>query len=249
MLNPSATGSRPPVPGCRNLGLFMDRQSDHSATVLDQHRRLSRQRMFYAGPSMNPTLRPSDILHIRPYEDRKIRLGDVVVFAPSEGGQPIVHRVVSKEAHGVRTKGDNNTSIDPQILEPSRIIGQVVSAQRETKTRRVYGGIAGRVIGRLMNLRGIIDGKLSAVPRVAPRRLNVLKAVGALLFPRMRTKIVRFSGRNGSELQMLIGNQLIARLPSGQERWVIRRRFRFFVDEATLPTRDAIGEHLSTNPD
>jgi signal peptidase I len=210
---------------------------------------IPRQRMFYTGPSMNPTLRPSDILRVRPYKDRKITLGDVIAFTPSDGGRPVAHRVVSREGQGVRTRGDNNTRIDSQILEPGRIIGQVVSAQRGTKTRRISGGIEGRVIGRLMNLRGIIDRKLAAFPRVTPRRPNILRAMGAWLFSRMSTRIIRFSAPTGSELQMVVGSHLIARLPAGSKRWIIKRRFRLFLDEATLPSRDTIEEHLSTNPD
>ena len=119
--------------------------------------------MFYAGPSMNPTLRTSDILHIVPYKHRRIRLGDVIVFVPSEGGRPIAHRAVSKDAQGVLTRGDNNTRVDPCILEPSRIIGQVMFAQSGDKWRRVYGGTVGRVIGNIMNVRNLIDRRLSAV--------------------------------------------------------------------------------------
>jgi len=35
---------------------------------------------------------------------------------------------------------------------------------------------------------------------------------------------------------------LIARLPAGRDRWVIRRPFRLFIDETALPTGDASGE-------
>lgn len=198
--------------------------------------------MFYAGPSMNPTLRASDILHIIPYAGRSVRVGDVIVFTPPEGGRPIAHRVVSRDAQGVRTRGDNNAHIDPHILEPERISGQVVYAQRGDKWRRIHGGATGRMIGRLMNLRGFVDKKLCAVPKVAPHRPNLLRAVGAWFLSRMQTRIVRFRGRGRSELQMLVGNHLIARLPAGRERWVIRRRFRFFIDEAALPTGDACVE-------
>jgi hypothetical protein len=238
MLNPSPKMSRPPVSGCRTLGLFMDRQSDHSATVLDQHGHPSRRWLFYAGPSMNPTLRASDILHIVPYEGRTIRLGDVIVFVPPAGGRPIVHRVVSNGAQGVRTRGDNNAHIDPHILEPGRIVGQVVSAHRGNKSRRIYGGIAGRAIGHLMNLRGLIDRKLPTVPHVRPQGLILFRAAGAWVFSRMHAKIVRFNARGESELQMLVGNHLIARLPARKERWVIRRRFRLFLDEGALPRAD-----------
>ena len=152
-----------------------------------------RQWMFYAGPSMNPTLRASDILHIVPYKHRRIRLGDVIVFVPSEGGRPIAHRAVSKDAHGVLTRGDNNTRVDPCVLEPSRIIGQVMFAQSGDKWRRVYGGTVGRVIGNLMNVRNLIDRRLSTVLNPKARGPSRLKMVGTWIMSRMQTRIVRFS--------------------------------------------------------
>jgi signal peptidase I len=198
--------------------------------------------MFYAGPSMNPTLRASDILHVVPCAGKEIRIGDVIVFTPPEGGRPVVHRVVSKDAKGVRTRGDTNACVDPHVLEPHHILGQVAYAQRGVKLRRVHGGVAGRVIGNLMNLRSNIDRKLSGVPAVAPGQPNLLRAVGAWFFSRMHPRIVRFSARGGSELQMLVGRHLIARRPAGEECWVIKRRYRLFIDEATLPIRDACVE-------
>jgi len=148
----------------------MDRQSDHTSAIFDHFRSANRQWMFYTGPSMNPTLRASDILHIVPYKHRRIRLGDVIVFVPSEGGRPIVHRAVSKNVRGVMTRGDNNTRVDPCVLEPSRIIGQVTFAQSGDKWRRVYGGTVGRVIGNLMNVRNLIDRRLSAVLNAKAQR-------------------------------------------------------------------------------
>jgi signal peptidase I len=202
-----------------------------------------RQLMFYTGPSMNPTLRASDILHIVPYDHRTIRLGDVIVFMPSEGGRPISHRAVFQDARGVLTRGDNNTCVDPCVLEHSRIIGQVMFARSGDKWRRIYGGTLGRVIGNLMNVRNLIDRRLSAVLNARAHGPSRLKKVGTWIMSRMQTRIVRFSASGGSELQMLLGSHLIARLPAGRDRWVIRRPFRLFIDEAALPTGDASGEH------
>lgn len=220
----------------------MDRQSDHTSAIFDHFRSANRQWMFYTGPSMNPTLRASDILHIVPYKHRRIRLGDVIVFIPSEGGRPIVHRAVSKNARGVLTRGDNNTRVDPCVLEHSRIIGQVIFAQSGDKWRRVYGGTVGRVIGNLMNVRNLIDRRLSAVLNAKAQGPSRLKMVGTWILSRMPTRIVRFEARGGSEWQVLLGSHLIARLPAGRDRWVIKRPFRLFVDEAALPTGEASGE-------
>ena len=164
------------------------------------------------------------------------------MFVPSEGGRPIAHRAVSKDAHGVLTRGDNNSRVDPCVLEPGRIIGQVMFAQTGDKWRRVYGGTVGRVIGNLMNVRNFIERRLSAVLNAKAQGPSRLKRLGTWIMSRMQTRIVRFSARGGSELQVLVGSHLIARLPAGRDRWVIRRRFRLIIDEASLPTGDVSGE-------
>ena len=105
-----------------------------------------------------------------------------------------------------------------------------------------YGGTVGRVIGNLMNVRNFIERRLSAVLNAKAQGPSRLKMVGTWIMSRMQTRIVRFAARGGSELQVLLGSHLIARLPAGRDRWVIRRPFRLFVDEAALPTGEASGE-------
>jgi signal peptidase I len=51
--------------------------------------------IIYTGPSMNPTLRAGDGLQIEPYEGKKIRAGDVIVFVSPENGHKVTHRVIS----------------------------------------------------------------------------------------------------------------------------------------------------------
>ena len=89
---------------------------------------------------MNPTIGERDLLEIAPYDKRTIRVGDVILFQPPEGGQPVVHRVVDILPKGIRTCGDNNTHIDPYLLQSTDIIGQVVAAWRGQKRRKIVGG-------------------------------------------------------------------------------------------------------------
>ena len=70
--------------------------------------------IVYKGPSMNPTLKAPDILHVIPYNGGKIKCGDVIVFEHPEGDgkNRITHRVISVDSNGIRTHGDNNCNID-----------------------------------------------------------------------------------------------------------------------------------------
>jgi hypothetical protein len=45
----------------------------------------------------------------------------------------------------------------------------------------------------------------------------------------------------GKELQLLMGRRVIGRWLPGMSRWHIRRPFRLFVDEASLPENPARG--------
>ena len=99
----------------------------------------------YAGNSMFPTLKTGDILRVAPCEDRDISVGDVLVFNNSYGRTPIVHRVVTVNQEGLRTKGDNKLAIDDFILQPTEIIGRVVSIQRGKKRVTIFGGFPGRL--------------------------------------------------------------------------------------------------------
>ena len=50
--------------------------------------------MRLTGSSMNPTLKPHDILQVVPYIGRKIRGGDVIVFLPPGSNRKVTHRVL-----------------------------------------------------------------------------------------------------------------------------------------------------------
>lgn len=92
----------------------------------------NRDQFYYRGPSMNPTLRFPDLLYVLPYnEKRKIRCGDVIVFPSPCLNRNITPRVVSIDMQGIRTRGDNNVSIDDFVTAPSDVIGRVVYARKK----------------------------------------------------------------------------------------------------------------------
>ncbi|HEX2720190.1 MAG TPA: S26 family signal peptidase, partial [Candidatus Deferrimicrobium sp.] len=72
----------------------------------------------YVGPSMNPTLREPEMMEIVPYDNRRVRVGDVVFFLPPQTDRPLVHRVARVTTAGISTLGDNNTQEDAFLLQP-----------------------------------------------------------------------------------------------------------------------------------
>jgi hypothetical protein len=190
-------------------------------------------KLLYSGASMNPLFRDGDVVKVVPYRGLEIRLGDVVAFGNPAGPGKVIHRVAAVEPGGIITKGDNLPSVDDWTIKAGDILGKVVAIQRQ--------------------------GRILPVPRRAPASLYLLKtrqwfnrAASRLLQPMyhrlarsglfqgllgdwMKPELLYFSRADGLEWQLWLGNLLIGRKLPQQDHWTIRRPFRLFVDEATLP--------------
>ena len=85
-------------------------------------------------PSMVPTIKINDAIIIRREDGEYLDIGDIITFSstdPSYAGLTITHRIVGKqESQGgkyiFRTKGDNNNSEDPALVQQSNIYGRVI---------------------------------------------------------------------------------------------------------------------------
>jgi hypothetical protein len=159
----------------------------------------------------------------------------VVVFRSPQKQGYVVHRVVSVHSQGVRTRGDNNTSIDPWVLCAGDIIGRVVSAQRKNRTITIHGGMPGRILAWTLWTVKRINMAIFRILRPVYRYLAQSGIFSRLMAHRIRTHVLYFKRPNGTEMQLLMGQWVIGRCPPGKEQWHIRRPFRLFVDEASLP--------------
>lgn len=191
--------------------------------------------MDYLGPSMNPSLKAGDGLKVVPYDDQKVRVGDVVVFRPPGGNHDVVHRVVSIGSGGVRTRGDNNSQVDPWVLQPRDIIGRVVSARRGSDTVTVRGGTWGRVLGPTLRTRKRLTQTISRILHPTYHLLARSRRISAFLPFQQKTRVLSFDRPHGKEYQLLLHNRVIGRRPPGKDRWHISRPFRLFIDESSLP--------------
>jgi hypothetical protein len=193
----------------------------------------------YIGSSMNPTLKPGDRLQITPYDGKEIRRGDVIVFSPPGESSKIIHRVASVDSKGIKTKGDNNNGVDEWNLGPDNIIGRVISAQRGDRRRLVFGGSLGQLLSVAINAIDKMDSGVSNLLSPAYQRLASSDIFKKWLPDRMKTRVISFDRAAGKELQLLMGKRVIGRLLPGKTGWHIRRPFRLFVDEETLPENKA----------
>ena len=191
--------------------------------------------MNYIGSSMNPTLKPGDRLDTVPYDRQKIRRGDVIVFISPLDESKAVHRVVSVDSKGIKTRGDNCNRIDPYVLSPDKIVGRVISVHRRNGRRRIFGGYLGRVFAGTARALIALDLGASFLLRPVYDRLARSGILRCWVPTWTKPRVIGFSRSGETELQLLMGRWVIGRRLPGMARWNIRRPFRLFVDENSLP--------------
>lgn len=183
---------------------------------------------------MNPVLTSPDVLYVRPYDGRRVKCGDVVVFASPEANCKVVHRVVSVNGGEIRTKGDNNTLVDSWVLKQWDIIGRVEWIERGKRTIRIYGGLTGQMQAGVLEALRLCDAGLRALLKPVYNRLSQNRALKKWFVSKSRTRTISIVRPEGIELQLLLGKRVIGRRPAGKRQWLIRRPYLLFVDDATL---------------
>jgi signal peptidase I len=191
------------------------------------------RKLLYTGTSMNPLMREGDILYLRPYGGEKIHPGDVVAF--SHPGRPgtVIHRVSTAGPWGLRTKGDNTPALDDWLLQPADILGRVVAIQRQGRTLPVPRRVPASLY--LLKARHWLDGTVSRLLHPVYHRLARSGWFQGRLAAWMKPELIYLPRADGPEWQLWLGKMLIGRKIPHQPCWTIRRPFRLFVDEASLP--------------
>jgi hypothetical protein len=196
---------------------------------------------------MNPLFVDGDGLRIVPYNGRPIRPGDVIVFIQPGGETKIVHRVVSVDSLGSRTRGDNANTVDPWILTPDNIQGRVTYIQRKNRRRSIAGGLRGRLVACSLRCTRLFDAVVSFLLRPAYRSLSRSVSLRKTLHGLVKPRVLFFRRVEGMELHLVVGHWLIGRRMPGKDHWEIWRPFRLFVDEALLPGPTPTEVTLSPN--
>jgi hypothetical protein len=190
-------------------------------------------KLLYSGVSMNPLFQEGDILEVVPYHGQEICLGDVVAIANPDKPGKVIHRVVAIQPSGILTKGDNCSALDHWTLKPGDILGKVVSYRRLGRTLPVPREAPASLY--LLKGRHLVDRTLSRLLQPVYHRLARSGLFQGRLGGWMQPRLFYFSRSEGPEWQLWLGNLLIGRKLPHQAHWNIRRPFRLFVDETTLP--------------
>jgi hypothetical protein len=190
-------------------------------------------KLLYTGTSMNPLFRKGDVLEVVPFQGLEILPGDVVAFPHPEKSGKVIHRVVAVEPRGIITKGDNLDRVDDWTLQPGDILGKVVSIHRQGRTLPVPKHAPASLY--LLKAYRWCDRAASRFLQPVYHRLARSGLFRSRLGEWMRPHLLYFSRPDGPEWQLWLGNLLIGRKLPHQAYWTIRRPFRLFVDETTLP--------------
>lgn len=180
---------------------------------------------------MRPTLVSLDALKIAPYNKKKIRSGDVVVFVRPGSSQKVAHRVISVKSEKILTRGDNNNKVDRLSISASDIVGRVVYAKRGEIQSRIYGGSIGQVYASLIRAKKLSGRMLSFLFGPAYRRLAKTGMVLRLVPCREKIRTVVYKRPHGEEIQLFMGGLLVARRKPRSDKWDVKRPFRLFVED------------------
>ena len=190
------------------------------------------------GPSMRPTLKAGDLLIVEPYRDRRMRLGDVIVFAAGPERRLITHRLFSRKRGAWRARGDNNSLVDPWPLAEADIIGRVISIRRGNVPRSLASGPGGRLYGRLVRTVNAPRRILFRLIRPLYRRVARWGLFRGVLPDLDTLKIISVARPEGTELRLIWRKTVVGKLPPRANRWLFRPPFRLLIDENRLPKPD-----------
>jgi signal peptidase I len=183
-------------------------------------------RFVYRGPSMAPTFRPGQILHVCP-QARDIAPGDVIVFHGQNGIGHVVHRVISVSPEGFITRGDNNLLTDPDPILPNQVVGRVGKANFGGQARSVVGGQRGLRLARMLRLMLQIKRLLRRVFRWPYHRLKHSGIVAMVWRPEIET--IYFETQDGPLVKYVHKGRTVASCWLDSNRWWFRRPYDFVI--------------------
>jgi hypothetical protein len=191
------------------------------------------QRYRYTGPSMQPTLKPGQVLYTRPAA-RSLQPGDVVVYRDGTGF--IVHRVTVVTSDGFIARGDNNPAADPGPIPFERVMGVVERADDWGKVSPVTGGRRGLW---LVRIRWLLSGifRIFLPAAGAPYRwLKRTRWVTRIWHPPV--KQIRLHTGEGSLVKYTVNGKTVATWHPESKRFRCRRPYDLVIFPPQRPLKE-----------
>jgi signal peptidase I len=189
----------------------------------------------YRGVSMNPTFIEPEMITVFPYEKSRIRTGDVICYKTTADENVIVHRIIGINGSRIQTKGDNNAAPDPYTIEAADIIGRVCESRKEGRLRRIHGGAAGITAMYCIRMRKPGMRFMSEMLHSVYNYLSHSGIMRKLLPGKIKIDFAVFERGKIKYPKIIISGKTIGRYNPREQRWNIKRPYRFFIDESRLP--------------
>ena len=189
----------------------------------------------HIGISMNPTLTKQDLLEIAPYQEIPPKVGDVVLFQTSNSDKYVIHRIINITHEGYITKGDNSDRNDLWTLQKKQIYGRIINAHQGDKCRKIAGGLLGRFAGFSCYMRRKAAWRVVQLLRPFYKSLCTNGFLHWLIPVRLTPQVATFHSDTHVTHRLLLGKRIIGSFDDSLLQWQIRRPYRLFVDESSLP--------------
>lgn len=189
----------------------------------------------HIGSSMNPTLSKRDILEIESCNHERPEIGDIILFRVPHYDDFVIHRIYEINPQGCKTKGDNSDSIDPWVLQQNDIFGRVIAAHQGDKRRKIAGGSIGRLTGLSCLIRRKTNGLMVKLLGPVYHSFCSSGFFHRLIPVRLTPQIATFESDINTSHKLLLGRRIIGSYDESLLQWQIRRPYRLFVDEKSLP--------------
>ena len=187
---------------------------------------------IYTGLSMYPTLSAPDVMEITSYpsNNKSVVIGDVIFFSVPGKHQTVVHRVVGIEPEGFRTRGDNNSKDDPQLVEQAQIYGQVVRAWRGTRCRPIMSGRMGFLFAVWVRRCQHLLLAITKVIRISYDKTGFRLLTQRLPVKQLKVQVVVYQSQGKNISQLHWRHYRIGFYDQHLQRWAIRKPFGWLVD-------------------
>ena len=189
----------------------------------------------HIGSSMNPTLSKWDILEIESCSHKRPKIGDIILFRAPHYDNFVIHRIFEINPEGFKTKGDNSDRVDPWVLQQNDVFGRVIAAHQGDKRRKIAGGSIGRLTGLSCLIGRKTNGLMVKLLGPVYRSFCSSGILHWLIPVRLTPQIATFESDINTSHKLLLGRRIIGSYDESLLRWQIRRPYRLFVDEKSLP--------------
>lgn len=207
--------------------------------------------LLYLGPSMKPTLKSFDIVHIVPYQNHP-KKGDVVAIRRNDIDSLVIHRIIAITPEGIITQGDSNQQRDPETIQRSNILGRVTFVKRSDRIIPICCGFMGYSTFVRCRIISKITGAGKNLMRYPYWHLVSSQAFKRIVSFFLVYRAVQYSGSARTEIQLYLGPLYIGRMRKGRDTWEIRSPFRvLFSDSLVKFPEDSKmndGEKIERNP-